>query len=166
MTKVLYPGSFNPITKGHMKIIEQASEIFDEVIVAIIHNINKQNELFDIPERLEIIKELYKNKDNIKVLSSAEPTFRVAKENDCRLIIRGIRDATDFDYENRLQQTNREISNGEVQTIILFADKEYQNVSSSMVRELYYFDIDFSRYVDPLVKDKMLSKKIGGKNNG
>ena len=163
MIRVLYPGSFNPITKGHMEIIKQASELFDEVIVAVMYNSNKPTGMFTIEERVAMINELYKDIDNVKVVSSTGATVDVAKENDCKIIIRGIRNYTDYDYEYGMQQINYEISNGEVRTIVLFADKEYQHISSSVVRELFSIDKDYSRYVDPLVKEKMMVKKLGGR---
>ena len=163
MIRVLYPGSFNPITKGHMEIIKQASELFDEVIVAVMYNSNKPTGMFTIEERVAMINELYKDIDNVKVVSSTGATVDVAKENDCKIIIRGIRNYTDYDYESGMQQINYEISNGEVRTIVLFADKEYQHISSSIVRELFNIEKDFSNYVDPLVKEKMMVKKLGGK---
>jgi pantetheine-phosphate adenylyltransferase len=163
MVRVLYPGSFNPITKGHRQIINQASELFDEVVVAVMCNPNKPTGMFTIDERVAMIKELYKDVDNVKVVSSTGATVDVAKENGCKIIIRGIRNYTDYDFESGMQQINYEISNGEVRTVILFADKEYQHISSSIVRELFNIGKDFSDYVDPLVKEKMMVKKLGGK---
>ena len=88
MTKVLYPGSFDPITKGHMNIVEQASELFDEVIIAILQN-PKKNPMFTIQERLEMISELYKHYNNIKVVIGSGATVDIAILNDCKAIVRG-----------------------------------------------------------------------------
>lgn len=159
MTKVLYPGSFDPITKGHMNIIEQASDLFDEVVIAVMQNPSKLNGLFTIDERLEIIRELYQKISNVKVISATGAAVDVAMLNECKVIIRGLRSLSDYDYEVQLQQMNKEISNNKVNTICLFADKEYQFVSSSMVKEIFNLDKDISRYVDSIVQEKMLSKK-------
>lgn len=156
--RVLYPGSFDPITKGHMNIVEQASTLFDEVVIAVLQNSLKQTCLFTLDERLEIIKELYKEKNNIKVVTG-KSSISVALDNKCIAIVRGLRSLSDYNYEVQLQQLNKEISNNEVNTICLFADKEYQFVSSSMVKEILNLDKDISKYVDPVVEKKMLIKK-------
>ena len=159
MTKVLYPGSFDPITKGHMNIVEQASNLFDEVIIAVMQNPSKKSGLFTLEERMEIIKELYKKINNVKVISASGATVDVALLNDCKAIVRGLRSLSDYDYEVQLQQINKEISNNKINTICLFAYKEYQFLSSSMVKEVLNLDKDISRYVDPIVKEKILAKK-------
>ena len=159
MTKVLYPGSFDPMTKGHMNIVEQASKLFDEVIIAVMHNPAKKNAFFSTEERIELIKELYKKANNIKVVAASGATVDVAVLHVCQAIIRGLRSLTDFDYEVQMQQINKEISNGQVNTVCLFADKDYQFVSSSMVKEVFSLGKDISAYVDPIVQDRMVLKK-------
>ena len=159
MTKVLYPGSFDPMTKGHMNIVEQASDLFDEVIIAVMQNPLKKSGLFTLEERMEIIKELYQRMNNVKVISASGAVVDVAWLNECKAIIRGLRSLSDYDYEVQLQQINKEISGNKVNTICLFADKEYQFVSSSMVKEILNLDKDISRYVDPIVGERMLIKK-------
>lgn len=159
MTKVLYPGSFDPMTKGHMNIVEQASDLFDEVIIAVMQNPLKKSGLFTLEERMEIIKELYQRMNNVRVISASGAVVDVALLNECKAIIRGLRSLSDYDYEVQLQQMNKEISDNKVNTICLFADKEYQFVSSSMVKEVLNLDKDISRYVDPIVRERMLVKK-------
>ena len=159
MTKVLYPGSFDPMTKGHMNIVEQASKLFDEVIIAVMQNPAKKNAFFSTEERIELIKELYKKANNIKVVAASGATVDVAILHDCQAIIRGLRSLTDFDYEVQMQQINKEISGGKVNTVCLFADKDYQFVSSSMVKEVFSLGKDISPYVDPIVQDRMTLKK-------
>ena len=164
MTKVLYTGSFDPITKGHMNIIEQASKLFDEVVVAILVNPNKKNYLFTLDERLEIIKSLYERMDNIKVIAAKGAAVDVAMLNECKAIVRGLRSLSDYDYEVQIQQVNKEISNGQINTVCLFADSEYQFVSSSVVKEIFGLDKDISKYVPPVVVEKMKAKKKDGRN--
>ncbi len=159
MTKVLYPGSFDPMTKGHMNIVEQASNLFDEVIIAVMQNPLKKSGLFTLEERMEIIKELYQRMNNVKVISASGAAVDVALLNECKAIIRGLRCLSDYDYEVQLQQMNKEISDNKVNTICLFTDKEYQFVSSSMVKEVLNLDKDISKYVDPIVQERMLVKK-------
>lgn len=159
MTKVLYPGSFDPITKGHMNIVEQASELFDEVVIAVMQNPMKKNSLFTLDERMEIIKKLYEKMNNIKVISASGAAVDVAMLNECKAIIRGLRSLSDYDYEVQLQQINKDISNNKVNTICLFADKEFQFVSSSMVKEVFNLDKDISNYVEPYVYEKMMEKR-------
>lgn len=159
MTKVLYPGSFDPITKGHMNIVEQASELFDEVIIAVMHNPLKKSGLFTIEERLEMINELYHKVNSIRVISGSGAAVDLAILYDCKAIVRGLRSLSDYDYEVQLHQTNKEISDNMVNTVCLFADVEYQFVSSSKVKQVLYLDKDISRYVDPIVEEKMLIKK-------
>lgn len=161
MTKVLYPGSFDPITKGHMNIVKQASELFDEVIIAVMQNPLKKSGLFTLEERMQIIKELYQRVNNVKVISSSNTTVDVTLLNECKAIIRGLRSLSDYNYEVQLQQINKEISGNKVNTICLFADKEYQFISSSIVKEIFYLGKDISKYVDPLVQERMLIKKRG-----
>ena len=159
MTRVLYPGSFDPITKGHMNVIKQASGLFDEVIVAVLQNSSKKTGLFTIEERLEIIKELYKEVNNIKVVSGSGAAVDIAMLYKCRAIVRGLRGLSDYDYEVSLNYINKDISNGKVNTVCLFADLEYQFVSSSIVKEVFSLGKDISNYVHPLVKEKMLIKR-------
>ncbi len=158
MAKVLYPGSFDPITKGHMNIIEQSLELFDEVVVAVMHNPAKKNSFFTAEERVEIIKELYKDNPNVTVVTAEGATVDVALDNDCKAIVRGLRSLTDFDYEVGLQQINKDLTDGKVNTVCLFADKDYQFISSSMVKEVFGLNKDISKYVAPLVKKKMLKR--------
>ena len=159
MTKVLYPGSFDPITKGHMNIIEQASDLFDEVIIAVMQNPSKKNGLFTLEERVEIIKELYKNMNNVRVVSSSGATVDVALLYECKAIVRGLRSFSDYDYEVQLQQMNKDISNNKINTICLFTDREYQFLSSSMVKEVFNLNKDILSYVDPIVEKRMILKK-------
>lgn len=161
MMKVLYPGSFDPMTKGHMNIVKQASDMFDKVLVAVMYNPLKKSSFFSLDERMEIVRELYHDISNVSVISASGASVDVALKNDCKVIIRGLRGLSDFDYEMQLAEINRDISNNLVNTICLFASSEYLNVSSSVVRELFLLDKDISKYVSPLVEEKMLVKKSG-----
>lgn len=158
MSKVLYPGSFDPITKGHMNIINQASLLFDEVVIAVMQNSQKKNSFFTLEERLEIVKKLYEKYDNIKVILGTGASVDIAILNECKAIIRGLRGLTDFDYEIGLSNVNRQISDNKVNTVCLFAENEYQFISSSVVKEVFSLNKDISRYVDPIVEEAMVKK--------
>lgn len=161
MTKVLYPGSFDPMTKGHMNIVNQAIDLFDEVVIAVLQNPSKKSGLFTIDERVEIIKELYKNISNVKVVKGSGASVDIALLYECKAIIRGLRSLSDYADEVGLRQVNKDISDNKINTVCLFADMEYQFVSSSMVKGVLSIDKDISKYVDPIVKTKMLIKKRG-----
>ncbi len=159
MTKVLYPGSFDPITLGHMSIVKQASDLFDEVIIAVLQNSNKKNSFFTLDERLKIIEKIYQNYENIKVVSGSGAAVDIALLHECKAIIRGLRSLSDFDYEIGLASVNKQISNNEINTVCLFADNKYQFTSSSIVREVFSLNKDISLYVNPIVKEEMYKLK-------
>lgn len=160
MTKVLYPGSFDPITKGHMNIVSQASDLFDEVVIAVMQNPLKKG-LFTIEERVEIINELYEKMNNIKVISGSGAATDIALLYECKAIIRGLRSLSDYDYEVSLRQIYKDTSDNKINTLFFFADNEYQFVSSSMVKSVFDLGKDISKYVEPIVQNKMLIKKRG-----
>ena len=106
-----------------------------------------------------MIRELYQNNPHIQVISGNGATVDIALLYECKAMIRGLRSLSDYDYEVQLQQVNKELSHHQVNTICFFADKEYQFVSSSVVKELFYLNKDISNYVDPIIQEKMLTKK-------
>lgn len=158
MTKVLYPGSFDPITYGHMSIIKKASDMYDEVIISVMQNLLKNNGFFTLEERLKIIEEIYKDKQNISVILGSGAAVDVAMEHDCKGLIRGLRGVSDFDEEIKLAIINQSISDGKINTVCFFADSNYQFLSSSVVRELYYLNKDITDYVHPIVYEGMQKK--------
>lgn len=159
MRKVLYPGSFDPITKGHMNIINKACKLFDVVVIAILVNPLKKISLFSLEERVKIIKNIYKDFNNIEVISGPFAAIDAAILNDCIGIIRGLRNGTDFDFEIQLAQINSHLSNGKIETIPLFADINHQFISSSMVKELFNYNKEINDFVDPIVKESMIKKR-------
>ena len=102
--------------------------------------------------------------DNIKVIAAQGAAVDVAMLHECKAIVRGLRSLSDYDYEVQIQQVNKEISNGQINTVCLFADSEYQFVSSSVVKEIFGLDKDISKYVPPVVVEKMKAKKKDGRN--
>lgn len=158
MKRVLYPGSFDPITKGHMNVIKQATDLFDEVVVAVMFNPAKKNPFFTLEERVELIKELYQDNNQVKVISGKGATVKLAKEHNCKAIIRGLRGVTDFDYEIQLSTINRKLSHNEVGTVCLFPEPEYQYISSSVVREVFSLNEPIDDYVEPTIEKAMTKK--------
>lgn len=159
MTKVIVPGSFDPITLGHQNIIEQACYLFDEVIIAILSNPNKHSSFFTIEECMEVVKQLYDKINKIKIVTFNGALVDLAILNECKLIIRGLRGLSDLDYEIQLAQVNNDLSNNRVRTMCLFPDIQYQYLSSSMVKGVNVLDKNIERYVDPLVYQKILTKR-------
>ncbi len=158
MTKVLYPGSFDPITYGHMNVIEQASNMFDEIIIAVMQNPLKNHGFFTLEERKQLIERIYEEAQNIKVVLGSGAAVDVALKYDCKALVRGLRGVTDFDSELQLASINKNISNGQINTVCLFADNNYQYLSSSAVREIIYLDQDVSNYIHPIVYESMQKK--------
>ena len=157
MKKVLYAGSFDPITKGHLNVIHQASNLFDEVVVAVMQNSAKKP-FFTLEERVELVKKTVEALDNVQVVTGTGAAYKLAKLYECQAMIRGLRGVTDFDSEIQLATTNRKLRNRELSTICLFPDQEYQYISSSIVRELFALDEPIDDYVEPVVEEAMVKK--------
>ncbi len=158
MTKILYSGSFDPITNGHIKLIEEASELFDEIFIAVMQNSAKILPFFTINERINILNEIFKNNKKVKIVTGSGATVDIAKANGCSAILRGLRSVSDFDYENQMAQINKDISDGSIKTICMFADSDLQSVSSSVVKEVFSLNKDISKYVPQIVYKKMQEK--------
>lgn len=157
--KVIIPGSFDPITYGHMQIIEETAMLFDTVIVAILGNPDKNIGMFSLDERYMMIKELYLNNPKIEVITEAGATVDIAEKYGCVAIIRGIRGINDLEYEQNLARINQEISNNKIKTIFLLANPNYQHISSTMVKQINCLGKPIDNYVHPLVKKKILLKR-------
>lgn len=154
--KALYPGSFDPITNGHLDIIKRSSEIFDEVTLAIFDNPDKQP-LFSFDERKELIMKVI-DADNITIDSFNGLLVDYAEKHSFQTIIRGLRAVSDFDYEFQLALTNRRLGK-HVDTIFFMTDEKYSYLSSSIVKQVCRFGGDISSFVPPLV-EKYLKEKI------
>lgn len=158
MKKVFYAGSFDPITKGHQNVIDQATQVFDEVIVAVMKNDDKKSPFFTLEERVELIRKIYEDVDKVTVIKGKGTAVRLAKLYECQAMIRGLRGVTDFEEEIRLATENRRICNREISTICFFPDQEYQYISSSIVKKLFALNESFSDYVEPIVEQAMVKK--------
>lgn len=156
--KIIYPGSFDPLTEGHMDIIKRLSNMFDEVIVAILNNENK-NSLFSVSEREEIIVEAINEEklSNISINSFDGLLINFAKDMDVKLVARGLRGVTDYEYEKNIARVNSTLYEG-LETIFLLSNPKYSFVSSSGVREIAAFKGDVSAFVSPSVEKKIKEK--------
>lgn len=159
MKKAVYPGSFDPVTYGHIDIIKRAAEMFDELTVSVLNNKGK-TPLFSVEERVKILEEATKEIPNVRVDSFSGLLIDYAKQNGVPTIVRGLRAITDFEYELQIAQTNRVLSEGKVDTIFLTTDLEYSYLSSSSVKEIASFGGDISICVPDFVA-KLTYDKFG-----
>lgn len=133
MKKAIFPGSFDPFTKGHEDVVSKALEVFDEVIVAIGVNESKKY-FFDLDERVDHINSIYQNEPRVKVQSFTGLTIDLCKELNANHIVRGLRNNTDFDYENKIALMNKHLSG--IETVCFFTSTEVMAINSSIIREL------------------------------
>lgn len=159
MNKAIYPGSFDPVTYGHLDIIERASKIFDEVVVSVLVN-KAKSPLFSTLERVNILKELTKDMPNVSVDCFEGLLIDYARDSKASVVIRGLRAVTDFEYELQLAQTNRKMCDS-VDTVFLTTSLDYAYLSSSTVKEVASFGGDISKFVPPLVADLTYQKFKG-----
>ncbi len=157
MHSAIYPGSFDPMTYGHLDIIKRASGMFDEVIVSVLDN-RAKTPLFSVEERVKILKEATADIPNIRVESFSGLLIDYAKANDVKIAIRGLRAITDFEYELQISQTNRLLSEGNLDTIFLTTSLEYSYLSSSSVKEIASFGGDISKCVPKFIADLVYEK--------
>ena len=144
MKKGLFPGSFDPFTKGHEAIVLKAINLFDEIIIGIGINSNKKY-LFDTEKRIIHIKELFKNYPTIKIGTYQKLTVDYCKEIGANNIIRGLRNSTDFEYEKSIAHINTAISG--LETVFFLTDEKYSSLNSSIIRDLYLNKVDISLFV-------------------
>ncbi len=161
MTTAIYPGSFDPVTRGHLDIIERASNTMDYLIVAVLNN-SVKNPLFTVEERVELLKKETAHLPNVEIASFGGLLVDFVRARHAQVIIRGLRAVTDFEYELQMAQTNRKIA-PEVDTLFLTTSLEYAYLSSSIVKEVARYKGDISAFVTPVV-EQAVAKKIAQKN--
>ena len=157
MKSAVYPGSFDPLTLGHLDIIKRASKMFDHLTVSVLDN-RAKNALFSVEERVSILKEATKDLSNVSVDSFNGLLVDYAKQNDIHVSVRGLRAVTDFEYELQIAQTNRKLSDGSLDTVFLTTSLEYAYLSSSSVKEIASFNGDISQLVPDFVVDIVHNK--------
>ena len=153
MIRAIYPGSFDPVTLGHLDIIRRASRTVNELIVGVLNNGGKPP-LFTAEERVEMLREVTKDIPNVKVMAFSGLLVDFARHTDSTVVVRGLRAISDFDYELQMAQTNRKM-NPHVDTMFLATSLEYAYLSSSTVKEVAFFDGDISEFVPEPVVEKV-----------
>ena len=157
MKIALYPGSFDPITKGHIDILKNGAEIFDKVIIAVAKNSEKHGFL-SVEERVKLINECVLDMPNVEVDSFEGLTIEYAKRRGAKVILRGLRAVSDFEYEMQLSQANSALSS-DIKTIFMITKPKYNFISSSTIKELYLNKGDISKFVPECVFEYLENKK-------
>ncbi len=157
MRRAIYPGSFDPVTNGHLDVIERARKLFDEVIVAVAHNDEKQP-LFSLEERLDLLRETAGKIDHVRIAEFSGLLVEFARAQEAGAVIRGLRAVSDFEFEFQMALMNRKL-NAAVETIFLMPKEEYTYLSSRIVKEIARLGGDVSSFV-PVCVAKALSGKF------
>ena len=142
----LFPGSFDPFTKGHEDIVLRGLKLFDEIIVAIGYNSTKNQRYFKIEFMVERIKETFISYPNIKIVTYSELTAEFAARNNAQYLLRGLRNTTDFEYENSIAQVNRQI-NSDLESVFLITSHQFAAINSSIIREVHRYGGDVSSFI-------------------
>jgi pantetheine-phosphate adenylyltransferase len=153
--RVVCPGSFDPVTNGHLDIITRAAQLYDEVVVAVVRNPNK-TALFTASERVELLRDVTKGLDNVRVEQFEGLTVDFCRAHDIPVIVKGLRAVSDFDYEMKIAQMN--YSQSGVETLFMTTNPLYAFLSSSLVKEFAKFGGDVSGLVPPAVLDRLTSR--------
>ena len=156
MTTAVYPGSFDPVTNGHLDVISRGAELFDKVIVGVLHNSTK-SPLFSVEERVRILNEAIKDLPNVEIVAFSGLSVDFARQCKAKVIIRGLRAITDFEYEIQMSQTNHKLE-PEVETMFLTTNLKYSYLSSTIVREVAAFGGDISQFVPETVAKSIKEK--------
>ena len=154
--KAIYPGTFDPITKGHIDLVERACKLFEKVVVAIAAS-EAKNPLFNLEERIDISKRIFEGNDQVEIVGFSGLLVDLAKDNDATILIRGLRVVADFEYEFQLANMNRAMM-PELESVFLTPKTEYSFVSSSLVKEICKMGGDVSSFVDPISLEEMKKK--------
>ena len=157
MTTVIYPGTFDPISNGHLDIIQRSAGLFDKVLVAVAENPSKKP-LFSLEQRVDLVRQSCAHLANVEVFGFADLLAHTVKTLQVQAIVRGVRSATDFDYEVQLAHLNRQLTNG-VETIFFPPAEKWSYLSSTMIREIYLHKGDVKEFVPAPVYQALLAKK-------
>ncbi|ARI77591.1 pantetheine-phosphate adenylyltransferase [Halobacillus mangrovi] len=159
MTRLaICPGSFDPVTYGHLDIIQRGAKVFDHLIVAVFNNQSK-SPLFDVDERLALLQEVTKDMDNVSVDACEGLLMDYANEKNAQAIIRGLRAVSDFEYEMQITSMNRKL-NEEIETFFMMTNNQYSFLSSSIVKEVAKYRANISDLVPPPVEKALMDKYL------
>lgn len=142
----IFPGSFDPYTLGHHDIVMRSLNLFDEVIIGIGYNSTKKSRYFEIDDMVKKVESVYEHTSGVKVIVYNELTSTLAKKHDANFLIRGLRNTTDFEYENTISQMNRYL-NTELETVFLITSPRYAAISSTIIREVHRFGGDVTEFL-------------------
>lgn len=156
MLRAIYPGSFDPVTYGHLDVIRRSARLVDELIVGVLNN-KAKSPLFSVEERVKMLKEVTEDIPNIKIIPFEGLLVDFARKADAGMVIRGLRAITDFEYELQMAQTNHKMA-PEVETAFLTTSLEYSYLSSTTVKEVAAFGGDISQFVPDIVADRITEK--------
>ncbi len=157
MTRAIYPGSYDPLTNGHLDIIERGCKLFDEIIVAILINPSK-NPLFSLEERIEIIREVIAPFETVRVDTFDGLLVNYARQQRADCIVRGIRAVSDYEYELQMALMNRRME-PDIETVFMMSADTYSYVSSRLVKEIFFLGRDVTGLVPPIVEERMRRKR-------
>lgn len=158
---VIYPGSFDPVTYGHLDIIDRCSKKFDKVIVSVLNNTSKKN-MFTIEERVELLEKVLEKYDNVEIDTFSGLLVDYAREKGCTTMVRGLRAVSDFEYEMQMALVNKKLVD-DIETFFMVSNGKYAYLSSSIVKEVAMFGGEVSCFV-PKIVEKRLKDKIKGGN--
>lgn len=156
MQKAVYPGTFDPMTMGHVDLVKRASKLFDSVIIAIASSDSKKP-MFSLEERIEIGNKIFADDPKVEVVGFSGLLVNFAKDNDANILIRGLRVVADFEYEFQLANMNRAMS-PDIESVFLTPKEEYSYISSSLVKEIATMGGDVTRFVDPVTLEALNQK--------
>ena len=156
MKRAIYPGSFDPLTLGHLDMIKRSAKIVDELVIGVLNN-SAKNSLFSLDERVSMIKEMTESMPNVTVASFDGLLVDYMKEINATILVRGLRAVTDFEYELQIAQTNH-VENPEVETIFLTTSLQYSYLSSTIVKEFASYGGDISKFVPARFIDRIYEK--------
>lgn len=159
MVRAVYPGTFDPITNGHIDLVQRASPLFDEIVVAMAHNVAKKT-LFSLEERIELVEATLADVSNIRVMAVSGLLVDFAQAQEAQVILRGLRAASDFEFEFQMAGMNRHLA-PQIETLFLRPAEQYAYLSSSLVKEVATFGGDVADFVHPSVL-AALRNKLGG----
>ena len=154
----IFPGSFDPLTKGHINIVERGTKIFDEVVIAVAYNVSKQT-TFSLQERVDILKQIFRHHEEVRVDHFEGLLVDYARKIGTNIMLRGMRTVSDFEYELQIALANKSLYH-ELETVFLVSDSGYGHISSSLIKEIVTFGGSVAEMVPELVEERLKEKLL------